>query len=217
MENRHSVTLGQRLKPSPSRDKFVAQVLFEVIKLRDGATAAHSLLMAYYSYLLAEKFDRPRRDAYYVAGLVHDVGKIGMGDGILKGSSLLTPSERTSLKDHVISGGSLLGKFGFSEIIVNIALYHHERYDGSGYSQGLAGTAIPLCARIAAIADTYSTLVEGRKYKASVSSSQALDIMCADSHLFDPLMLEWFFLCVNKLGTIETSTVHAFYDYWAAH
>mgnify|MGYP001493854526 CR=1 FL=1 len=174
------------------KDVVVIDTLFEAVKLRDPATAEHSLAMAYYNYLIACEFDRQNSKLYYLSGLVHDVGKLAMKDDVLKGSKVLAPEEKEYLKEHVTEGVYILERLKLPELVVQVAKSHHERYDGSGYCEGLAGEDIPLCGRIAAIADTYATLVGGRPYAGAVSSSEALEVMRRESYLFDPVVLEWF-------------------------
>ena len=174
------------------RDIVVIDTLFEAIKLRDIATAEHSLAMAYYNYLIACEFDRQNSKLYYLSGLVHDVGKLAMKDDVLKGSKVLAPKEKEYLKEHVTKGAYILERLKLPELVVQVAKFHHERYDGSGYCEGLAGEDIPLCGRVAAVADTYATLIEGRAYARAVSSSEVLEIMRRESYLFDPDILEWF-------------------------
>ena len=175
-----------------AKDVVVIDTLFEALRLRDPATAEHSLAMAYYSYLIACEFDRENSKLYYLSGLVHDIGKLAMKDDVLKGSKVLAPEEKEYLKQHVIEGVYILERLKLPELVVQVAKSHHERYDGSGYCEGLAGEDIPLCGRIAAVADTYATLIGGRPYAGAVSSSEALEVMRRESYLFDPDVLEWF-------------------------
>lgn len=208
-------------KSSPSHlfgDFAVADLLFKVIELRDPATATHSSLMAHYSHLIAKKFDPGKCGWYYAGGLVHDIGKLSMSDLILKGSSSLSPEERLKIQEHVTDGESLLRYAGMSRIVIDIVKYHHERYNGSGYRLGIKGDNIPLSARIAGIADTYATLIEGRPYKAAVSAEKAIDIMLTESELFDPSVLEWFSAQVLGEGRrdFRESRNIAFVD-WKTH
>lgn len=166
--------------------------LYKLISLRDIDTAIHSSLVAVYSYEIAKVFDPENVRKYYFAGLVHDIGKVGMSDEILKGSIKLSPEEKGEFTSHPCTGHEVLRSFGLSQIVLDSTLYHHERYDGSGYGRGLVGLEIPLCARILGIADTYATLTEGRKYKKRVSVQEAIEIMMKESYLFDGVILNWF-------------------------
>lgn len=177
--------------------------LFECIKLRDVDTAVHSLTMAYYSYQLAQIYMPGYAYLYYAGSLIHDVGKIAMGDDILKGNKKLSVEERYLLREHVTAAITILKELEMPETIVNIAKYHHERYDGSGYLFGLRGKQIPLEGRISAVSDTYAALVTNRPYQCALNGKAVLEIMQSDSHLFDAEILESF------LGIIEKEPVNS--------
>lgn len=181
----------------------LASMVFKFIQLRDETTATHSLLVAKFNRMIAVQFDSDLSEQYYHGGLVHDVGKIAMPDKILKGSGSLTKEERDLLFDHVFRGELLLRDIGMSSLVIDMTKYHHERFDGSGYGEGLVGKEIPLSGRITAISDTFSTLIEGRKYKPAVPVMKALDIMNKESYLFDPKILTWF---INEIKTSKQDT-----------
>lgn len=177
-------------------DAKIAHVLFSIITVRDDATARHSLLMAFYNYLIAKKFDPLNCEDYFIGGLVHDIGKVGMSDHILKGKYKASEGDMEEIRLHVTHGVNIVTKVGFSEVVHNITKYHHERFNGSGYLEGLGGYSIPLPGRISAIADTYSTLVEGRKYSTPRTPKESIAIMERESLLFDPDIFKWFKLLV---------------------
>ncbi len=106
------------------------------------------------------------------AGL-HDVGKVGIPDAILKKPGRLEPHEFEQMKTHTLIGAEMLRDAGLPEVAVNIALHHHERWDGTGYPHGLAGAAIPREARIVALADVFDAMVTRRVYKQSFSLQTA--------------------------------------------
>lgn len=174
--------------------------LFCSLKYRDILTAEHSVIMAEYNYKLASEFDPGNEDWYYLAALTHDIGKLSMEDNILKGSIKLVGEDRKILWNHVSQGVEILSELRMPAIIIEIARYHHERFNGSGYLEGLQKMDIPLCGRISAIADTYSALVSGRPYLTHKSTYEAVKIMIKDSHLFDPDILNSFIqmLCHEK-------------------
>jgi putative nucleotidyltransferase with HDIG domain len=171
-------------------ESSIVTTLYRIIQVRDSDTAEHSRLVSLWSAYLAQMFDPINSHDYAIAGLLHDIGKIGMSDRILKGSERLTLEDRESLVNHTETGYWILSTLTNNKIILDSARSHHERYDGSGYGNKLVGEEIPLCARIVGIADTYSTLVQGRLYKEKVSTQEALNIMWKDRHLFDPNILE---------------------------
>lgn len=177
--------------------------LFACIKLRDEATAVHSVVMAHYSYKLAKILAEENAILYYAGSLTHDVGKIAMIDTILKSDRRLSPEERRGLWGHVTSGATLLRELDLPKTIIEIAQYHHERFDGSGYVYGLKGYDIPLSGRISAVTDTYSALVSDRPYQKANHALDALEIMKRDAHIFDPKILESF------IEIIETEQKYA--------
>jgi putative nucleotidyltransferase with HDIG domain len=179
----------------------VVQALFNCLKIRDPFTAAHSVHMAEYSYRLAEQFDKENARLYFIGSLIHDIGKVGMSDKVLKGREILTPEERIYLREHVLDGYRLLRDLSLPEVILDIVRYHHERYNGIGYVEGLQGTSIPLPGRIAAITDTYSALTSERSYSKSMEHSKAIEIMKRDSEQYDPQILSYFINHFNDKKT----------------
>jgi putative two-component system response regulator len=163
--------------------------------LNDSDTGNHIRRVSEFAGLLArvngcpEDFcDQVRR----YAGL-HDVGKVGIRDGILKKPGKLTPDEYEEMKTHTLIGGELLRDAGLPEVACNIALCHHERWDGRGYPCQLGGEAIPLEARIVSVVDVYDALRSKRCYKPSYSWDEAVEIMrgMAGEHL-DAYLVDLF-------------------------
>lgn len=175
----------------------VIEALFSCLKIRDPLTANHSLHMAQYSFRLALKFDKPNALLYYAGSLMHDIGKIGMTDKVLKGKDILTDAEREYLREHVTDGYRILSELNMPTVMLEIVRYHHERYNGSGYLEGLKGMEIPLPGRITAITDTFSALTSDRPYSKAMGQSKALDILLKDSNQFDPEILSYFISISN--------------------
>lgn len=176
------------------------EAIFTCLKFRDLSTAQHSVYMAKCAYKLAAKFDPHNALYYFYGGLVHDIGKIAMRDTILKGKDILAPSERIEVKEHVRAGVLLLQQLNVPEIIWQMALLHHESYDGSGYLFGLSRQEIPLVGRIAAVADVYSAIITERSYKPARTQSEAIEIMKSEHRKFDPVILEEFFNLAPQLN-----------------
>ncbi|RTR28189.1 HD domain-containing protein [Robertmurraya yapensis] len=156
-----------------------AFALFHCLTLRDLATAEHSIEVAYYAAKIADKLglDASR---YYLAGLLHDIGKISMEDHPLKTSEVLSEKERLKLHDHVLNGVLTLSELGFGEDVVKFCLRHHERQNGYGYPFGVDNENIPLEGKIAQVADVFSALTSTREYRENQKSftlEQALEIM----------------------------------------
>ena len=117
-----------------------------------------------------------------ISSMLHDIGKVGVPDGILLKPGKLTPEEWKTMKKHTILGWTILnkadrelGEQSFLTLAACVALHHHERYDGTGYPHGLAGEDIPLSARIVSIADVYDALTKKRPYKDPWSHEQAIE------------------------------------------
>ena len=134
------------------------------------------------------------------AAPLHDVGKIRIPDSILKKPGRLTPEEFEIMKKHTVYGGEIIGKTmeqlgdnAYYEVAHNIALYHHERYDGTGYPSGLKGESIPLEARVMALADVYEALISERVYKKAYPKEKAVAIILGGRGTqFDPTLTDLF-------------------------
>jgi response regulator RpfG family c-di-GMP phosphodiesterase len=171
--------------------------LNEVIASRDLKTGIHTRAVGRLSGLLAEACglgeEMVRR--IQVAAPMHDIGKIAMPDVILMKPSPLTGAERTFMERHAQIGHDLLAGTGSSvlDLAAEIALSHHEHFDGSGYPRGLAGDRIPLVGRIVAIADVFDALISDRPYRIALSERDALEEMLAQRGArFDPVLLDLF-------------------------
>jgi two-component system response regulator RpfG len=176
---------------------------------RDEDTGNHVLRVAQFSRLIAEGFGLPEAECEIIecAAPMHDIGKVGISDTILLKNGRHTPEEREVMKRHSLIGYEILkdspSKYLQSGAIV--ALNHHERFDGGGYPRGLAGEAIPLIARIVAVADVYDALTCVRPYKAAWSSERAFDLLASErGRHFDPDCLDLFL--GNQAGVLEIQT-----------
>ncbi len=144
-------------------------------------------------------------EAIRQAAPMHDVGKIGIPDAILQKPDSLTPAEFEVMKTHTRIGADILSgsKVPMLQMARDIALNHHERWDGSGYPRGLAGKAIPEAARIVAIVDVYDALTHDRVYRPAMPEAEALTTMrCGAGTQFDPALLSLFFLHLVELRDI---------------
>ncbi|HJV89579.1 MAG TPA: HD-GYP domain-containing protein [Holophagaceae bacterium] len=155
--------------------------LSEAIRFRDEGTQSHDEEVG----LLAVELGRhlglhgSHLERLYLAGLVHDLGKIGVRDDILLKEGPLTAEDRAAMERHPELAAQILRPLPGAEPLVAIILAHHECPDGSGYPQGLRGGAIPLEARILQVADVFSALVEVRPYKGAMPAAEALTWMRA--------------------------------------
>ncbi len=144
------------------------------IDAKDKYTNGHSMRVAAYSKELAKRMgmsEEKQENIYYIA-LMHDIGKIGIPDHILNKPEKLTDEEYAVIKTHPSIGGEILKSFTALEGTAQGAKYHHERYDGKGYCEKLAGEDIPLVARIIGIADAYDAMSSDRCYRTALSSEK---------------------------------------------
>ena len=164
---------------------------------RDEATGDHIRRIGLYSGALAETlgWDQQSAENIRLAATMHDIGKIGIADGILLRAERLTSEEFAVLKRHTEMGARILegSEIPMLQMARDIALCHHERWDGSGYSQGLAGEEIPESARIVAILDVYDALSHPRVYRPAHPDDEVTAIM-ADGRgkHFDPRSFDAF-------------------------
>jgi putative two-component system response regulator len=189
--------------PDAGRLVDTIHALFISLRTRDVATAEHSLTMAEYTYKLAKLCDSNQAEMYFMGGLMHDIGKLAMDDVILKGDIRLNDKQRHILKQHVQDGVAVLSELSMPQLIIDIAHYHHERFNGSGYLEGLQGEDIPLCGRITALTDTYSALIASRPYQPQRTPNEALKIITDCYESFDPFILPKF----NDLVLYEITNV----------
>ncbi len=150
--------------------------LVNTVEARDPYTRGHSERVAWYAAAIARKMGLPSTqvEACQVGGLLHDIGKIGIRDAILYKPGQLTDDEHESMEEHPAIGARIVSGIARLAHIVPIIYAHQERYDGSGYPQGLKGDAIPLEARIVAVADAFEAMTAERPYKPAISPEDAL-------------------------------------------
>ncbi len=183
-----------------------AESLGNAIDAKDTHTRCHSEEVAVIAQALGQRLGLRRRevDILHIAGHLHDIGKIGVPDHVLYKQGPLTDKEWACVRMHPIIGANIVSPVrDFSDMtgIRAMILHHHERYDGTGYPYGLAGSAIPVGARIISVADALSAMLQNRPYRPPMVFSCALEEICAGSGTqFDPVVVEAF--CAAQ-GTIE--------------
>jgi putative two-component system response regulator len=182
--------------------------LARAAEYKDEDTGDHILRMSHSAEVLAEGLglDKKQQDMILYASPMHDVGKIGIPDRILLKPGRLDPEEWEIMKNHTIIGTRILE--GSSSDVVQlaevIALSHHEKWDGSGYPQGLKGKEIPLPGRIVAVADVFDALLSVRPYKKAFPVDEALAILEEGRALhFDPDVLDVFFSHLDRILEIQ--------------
>ncbi len=144
-----------------------AMALSDVIESRDAYTGGHCQRLAVYSKTIAQALGLDHREVEIIrfGAALHDVGKIVVPDAILNKPGSLTPEEYEVIKGHSVDGGRICQRIGFLQKAYPIVYHHHERWDGKGYPDGLAGEQIPLAARIVAVADAFDAMTTDRPYR----------------------------------------------------
>lgn len=152
-----------------------ATALIATLDARDRYTAGHSAAVAIYSRDIAERMGLSEADqqAAHLAGLVHDIGKVGLPAGLLEKEASLTLDERRAMQAHPEIGHRILAKVSDYERIAKVVRHHHERVDGNGYPDGLDLAEIPLISRIIAVADAYNAMTSDRPYREAMPSPVA--------------------------------------------
>ena len=170
---------------------------------RDNETGWHIMRMTNFAQAIAKAMKLPadQRELLYVAAPMHDVGKIGIADAVLLKPGKLTTAEFDIMKTHTTIGVTILmGNDSLIAAARDIAGSHHERWNGTGYPQGLAGEQIPILARICAVADVFDALVSTRPYKKAWSVEEASTYIISESgKYFDPAIVEAFKLAMPEI------------------
>jgi len=165
------------------RQTFLSAIasLVKAMEERDPSTAGHSLRVREYAVRLGEALglDRRRMKRLSLAAKLHDIGKVGVPEAILHKQSTLTPEEDRIIREHPVIGERVLTPIVHCKEVLAAIRGHHERIDGLGYPDGLKGDAIPLLARIIAIADCYDALTTSRAYREPATPDQALELIRA--------------------------------------
>jgi len=188
-------------------DEAVMRSLAQTIELKDSSTSGHCDRVAIYAGLLAEALKLPKDFQCEIkyGSWLHDCGKIGIAEEILNGAERLTDEEFETMKQHSLWGAEVAAKANLSTVTRNIILYHHEHFDGSGYPAGLVGEAIPLEARLVAVADVFDALVTDRPYRNRYDYSESMDILASMSGSnLDPALVRLFSGTVSQelVGTL---------------
>jgi HD-GYP domain-containing protein (c-di-GMP phosphodiesterase class II) len=182
------------------------RALMAALDTKDAATEGHSERVARLTLAVAREMGLPEERMLDIerGALLHDVGKIGVPDSILRKPKSLNKMEWEAMQKHPLLAGLMVSKVGFLEGAMPILLYHHERYDGSGYPFGLAGDKIPLEARIFAVVDAYDALTSDRPYREATSPQEALaEIKANAATQFDPQVVESFTAVLTRLLMVE--------------
>ncbi|MBN1626720.1 MAG: response regulator [Deltaproteobacteria bacterium] len=173
--------LKEKERLDTERKMMLASItsLVFALEARDHYTRGHSESVAMLVTEMAKQMDMPQDNIELIgiAGRLHDLGKIGVPDSVLLKPGRLTDAEFDLIKQHPVTGATILGSIPSLEHALPAIRYHHERFDGNGYPERLKGTTIPLWARMMAVADTYDALTSDRPYRKGMSRDKALEII----------------------------------------
>ena len=194
----------QRIAGMRRTHRATLTALANAIDARDGYTDTHCRRLALVVATIAERLGLPADevDAIELGALLHDVGKIGISESILRKDGLRTQSERHDVEEHADIGQRIVTHIeGISAITVGCVRHHHERWNGTGYPDGLAGEAIPLGARIVALVDVWDALSSSRPYKRAYPQTRVREIIEKESgERFEPALVQLFFEVLDEQG-----------------
>ena len=198
--------LSKQMKDRERSGRLMVDILSHIVELRNGENGQHAENVARITELLLARL-ATRTDRYgltygdrkliTLASSLHDIGKIGISEEILGKHGELTPDERRIMQTHTVLGEQILNSLErfrgekLVRIAAQVCRHHHERYDGSGYPDGLVDEQIPISAQVVSLADAYDALVSERPYKAKLSHADAMRRICfGECGAFNPLLLE---------------------------
>ena len=180
----------------------------QLLDLKDLNTGVHSTRLAEWAVRVARELSIPEKDLYQfeVAALLHDIGKIGVPDAILKKPGRLTAEEKALMDKHPEYGWSILRMFPDLEQASLFVLHHHESYDGTGYPGGLKGEEIPIGSRIVSVIDAFDAMISNRCYRQGLAHEEALRrLQCDSGTQFDPGVVK----CFISIAGLEVADVFA--------
>ena len=209
--------LGSTRVNGPRTIEFL-EVLAETIESRDLFMRGHARRVAFYADLVAARLclSREERDHVRMAAFLHDIGKVGATSDVLQGRVLPEPERLESIHDHPAIGEKLLLPLGLAAPIATTVRHHHERFDGTGYPDGLAGDDIPLAARIISVVDAFDAMTCERPYRAARTREEALAELSLEARSqFDPAIVALFAELVDsgaadRVGAAENLTSAGF-------
>ena len=212
IQNRHIRRQEKELENIKNQVRMGNETIFAIanaVEARDMRTGRHSYRVAEYAVMIARElgFSDEQLENIRKIGLLHDIGKIGVPDNILNKTSALTDAEYRIMRSHVLIGSEILKDFSIIENVAVGARYHHERYDGSGYVEGLKGEEIPLTARIIGLADAFDAMTADRIYRKALSMDTVIsEIKRGSGTQFDPGLVDILLELLNN-GTLNVMEV----------
>jgi putative two-component system response regulator len=208
-------TLESRLRQRDTESKIwvlrAAHALATAVEAKDEYTAGHATRVTEYALTIADVIGTIDPVRFRLAGDLHDVGKIGVPDNVLNKPGRLTDLEFEQVKKHTVTGAHILEPLIDDPLVLGVVRSHHERWDGKGYPDGLAGSDIPLAARVLAIADTLDAMTSHRAYRQGLSWVDVVSEirLCAGAQ-FDPFVVEAFEEALPRLQDQYKLFLHSF-------
>ena len=180
--------IGQLQEETEEAFKLSISLLARAAEIHDEGTGNHIVRVNEYAFFLAQRLGMAKDfcDEIRYSAQLHDVGKLSVDQGILNKDGELTSEERQQMDQHPLFGFQILSHSHRLKLAAEIALFHHEKWDGSGYPHGVKGEEIPISARIVSLADTYDALRAERSYKPAYSHEQTVDVMINGDKRIDP-------------------------------
>lgn len=184
----------------------IVRSLVSAVEAKDAYTSGHSERVALYSKRVAEElgYDKQAAERIYLTGLLHDVGKIGVSDAVLRKPGALTQEEFAEIRRHPDYGWAILCQLRELSYVLPGVLHHHERLDGKGYPDGLEGDAIPLDARVIAVVDAYDAMTSNRAYRHGLPHDRAIEILREGAGVqWDAHIVETFLRIIDEILEIR--------------
>lgn len=212
-------SLQQQISSLELANTDILRRLIQICMFKDNEIGNHILRVGAISRFLADNAGTTPEQAYFIgiAAPMHDIGKIGIPDSILYKPGAITPNEYEILKTHTLIGANIFTNPNSPEIEYarQVALYHHERWDGQGYPHGLSEEAIPFAARVTAVADVFDELLSWRMYKEPISEANAAKIITRNKGgQFDPLVVEAFSENLEEICHIRNTMMNKADNLW---
>jgi putative nucleotidyltransferase with HDIG domain len=185
----------------------IVALLAKCVEQQDPYTRDHGEQVSQYAHLAAERLALSEADMHVAtcAALLHDVGKVGVRLSVLNKPGPLLPDERAHVETHVRIGYDMLREIPALEHVAEAVLYHHERFDGTGYPEGLAGEQIPVASRIVAVVDAYCAMLDRRSYKEAYSVARArAELLRCSGTQFDPVIVRAVLAAIREIDGCAT-------------
>lgn len=202
--NKLSDTINEQISELRDKNEETLNIMIEALDATDSYTMGHSDRVAKYAQVLGEALNYEKLEILEKAALVHDVGKITIPEQILNKKGPLTDAEFQVIQGHSEMGFRILHKASAFSEVEELVLYHHEKYDGTGYPKGLKGSEIPMGAQILSVADVYDALTSNRPYRKALSHEEAVKLITGSMESqFAPRVLEGFMEVSSVLQSLK--------------